>query len=197
MRPVPIGAAKQVADRYEYDQVIIVARKVGDGGGEHVTTYGRMREHCEAAGKIGNFFKYKLMGWLEETRHQDDDSLAERYAGEIETLSRERPRDDCTEGLEFAAEVLRGKVRRLAAPSRPPADPYTLGQPVQVKRLVPGVHSDLQRTERASRDLHHRVMLRSRKNATPHLLHCERGPGPETDLASFSQQRVARRGPLG
>ena len=40
MKPIPISAAEKVAKAYGYDQVVIIARKVGDGGGEHCTTYG-------------------------------------------------------------------------------------------------------------------------------------------------------------
>ena len=40
MDPIPISAARTIAEAYGYDQVVIVARRVGDGadGGEHVTT---------------------------------------------------------------------------------------------------------------------------------------------------------------
>lgn len=61
---IPIAAAKHIADTYGYDQVIIVARKVGDR--EHVTTYGMSKTHCDIAARIGNFFKHKLMGWPEK-----------------------------------------------------------------------------------------------------------------------------------
>lgn len=64
MTPIPISAARHIAMTYAYDQVVIVARKVGDNGGEHVTTYGRDAENCDVAAKIGDYFKYKLMGWL-------------------------------------------------------------------------------------------------------------------------------------
>lgn len=60
---IPISAAKQIADLYGYDQVVIVARKTGVIGHEHVTTYGVNKRHCEIAAKIGDFFKYKIMGW--------------------------------------------------------------------------------------------------------------------------------------
>jgi len=68
MEPIPISAARDIAERYHYDQVIIYARKVGEGPGfgEHMTTYGRTKEHCGAAAKIGNFLKHKIMGWPEE-----------------------------------------------------------------------------------------------------------------------------------
>lgn len=63
MKPIPISAAKEIAENYDYDQVIVVARKVGDDGGEHVTTYGRSKAHCAVAAKAGNFLKFKVMGW--------------------------------------------------------------------------------------------------------------------------------------
>ncbi len=63
MQPIPIRAAARVAKDYGYDQVVIIARKCGDNGGEHVTTYGMSRAHCETAAKIGDFLKYKIMGW--------------------------------------------------------------------------------------------------------------------------------------
>lgn len=72
MRPIPIAAAKEIAERYDYDQVVIVARKVGgpkDEHGEHVTTYGRNRAHCHVAAQIGRFLKFKVMGWKEEQSH--------------------------------------------------------------------------------------------------------------------------------
>ena len=62
---IPISAAKTIADACGYDQVVIVARSVGDGedGGEHVTTYGVDKANCAVAARIGDFFKHKLMGW--------------------------------------------------------------------------------------------------------------------------------------
>lgn len=66
MKNIPIFAAKIIAETYDYDQVIIIARKTGEGGGEHVTTYGKNKTHCDIAAKIGDFLKYKVMGWTEE-----------------------------------------------------------------------------------------------------------------------------------
>ena len=63
MKPIPISAAKLVADGFGYDQVVIIARKVGEGGGEHVTTYGVNKANCDVAARMGDFFKFKLMGW--------------------------------------------------------------------------------------------------------------------------------------
>jgi hypothetical protein len=66
VKRIPISAAKTIADKYGYDQVIVIARKVGDDPdphGEHCTTYGVTKEHCKAAARIGDFLKYKIMGW--------------------------------------------------------------------------------------------------------------------------------------
>jgi hypothetical protein len=65
LKPIPISAAKLVAEKYGYDQIVIVGRKVGDGGGEHCTTYGVDKANCAVAARIGDFFKHKLMGWPE------------------------------------------------------------------------------------------------------------------------------------
>jgi hypothetical protein len=63
VRRIPITAAQRVAEQYDYDQVVIIARKVGDGGGEHVTTYGVNKANCAVAARIGEFIKHKIMGW--------------------------------------------------------------------------------------------------------------------------------------
>ena len=67
MFPIPISAARRIAEDYGYDQVVIVARRVGEGldepHGEHCTTYGVDKANCDVAARIGDFFKHKLMGW--------------------------------------------------------------------------------------------------------------------------------------
>ena len=65
-KPIPISAAKDVSERYGYDQIIIIGRSVGPGGREHVTTYGKTKIHCSIAARIGNFLKLKIMGWGQE-----------------------------------------------------------------------------------------------------------------------------------
>ena len=72
---IPVHAARAIAEQYGWDQVVIVARKVDDhhgDGGEHCTTYGRDKEHCAVAARIGNFLKFKVMGWAKEqtTEHK-------------------------------------------------------------------------------------------------------------------------------
>ena len=64
MKRIPISAAQKIAETYDYDQVVIMARKVGEG--EHGTTYGVNKLHCAVAAKIGDFLKYKVMGWIKE-----------------------------------------------------------------------------------------------------------------------------------
>jgi len=78
MKRIPISAARLIAEAYGYDQVMIYARKVdrpaGVGetatqaikGGEHMTTYGIDRAHCDAMARIGNYLKTKIMGWTEQ-----------------------------------------------------------------------------------------------------------------------------------
>jgi len=74
MQPIPISAAREIAKKYGYDQVVIVARRVSETdsevGGEHVTTYGRDKANCAVAAQIGDYLKYKIMGWIktEETK---------------------------------------------------------------------------------------------------------------------------------
>ncbi len=63
MKRIPIAAAQRIAEQYGYDQVVIIARKVGLG--EHVTTYGIDKANCAVAARIGNFIKHKIMGWTE------------------------------------------------------------------------------------------------------------------------------------
>ena len=69
MKPIPISAAKEIAHKYGYDQVIVFARRVGDSPaphGEHLTTYGKTKMHCKVAGSIGTFLKRKILGWHDD-----------------------------------------------------------------------------------------------------------------------------------
>jgi len=67
--PIPISAAREIADKYGYDQVIVIARRVGEAPephGEHVTTYGIDAAHCKVAADCGNFIKLRIMQWPQE-----------------------------------------------------------------------------------------------------------------------------------
>ena len=72
-KPIPVHVARSIAEEFAYDQVIIFARKIGDDGKEHLTTYGRDKEHCDVAARIGDFLKHKIMGWPTDgiTVHED------------------------------------------------------------------------------------------------------------------------------
>ena len=61
MKRIPISAGKRIAELYNYDQVVIIARKVGEG--EHVTTYGIDKNNCAVAARIGDYIKYEIMKW--------------------------------------------------------------------------------------------------------------------------------------
>lgn len=67
MHPIPVSAAKQIAKNYGYDQVVIMARRVGsdpDPRGEHVTTYGVNPENCAVAAIMGDKLK-EIAQWPE------------------------------------------------------------------------------------------------------------------------------------
>jgi hypothetical protein len=66
MKTIPIRAAEKIAMDYGYDQVIIIARRVGDDPephGEHLTTYGINKAHCDVAARTGSFIQHKIMDW--------------------------------------------------------------------------------------------------------------------------------------
>lgn len=73
MKAIPVSAAEHIAKTYGYDQVIIVARRVGEAPepfGEHMTTYGRNKEHCAVAAAAGKYLQEKVMGWHAEGGEQ-------------------------------------------------------------------------------------------------------------------------------
>lgn len=77
MKTIPIKAGRAIAEDFGYDQVIIIARRVGEDplpNGEHVTTYGRNKTHCDIAAQTGNFIKHKIMGWP-HLRHDSAEPL--------------------------------------------------------------------------------------------------------------------------
>lgn len=92
MKPIPVSAGKRIADEFDYDQVVIVARKVG--GGEHVTSYGIDKAHCDVAAKMGDFFKYKLMKWEPEGVSRTEPALTDA----LRDVKAERTRQVSVEG---------------------------------------------------------------------------------------------------
>jgi hypothetical protein len=63
-KPIPIAAAREIADRFEKDQVVIVTWDWKHGR-THVTTYGRTLADCEQAAVGGNAVK-RALGWPDE-----------------------------------------------------------------------------------------------------------------------------------
>lgn len=61
---IPISSAKNIADRYEFPEVVIFAYDP-ETGKQHVTTYGKTKDQGMDAAKAGNFLK-KALGWPEE-----------------------------------------------------------------------------------------------------------------------------------
>ncbi len=71
MKRIPIYVAQDIAHEFGYDQVIIYGRRVGDDSdphGEHLTTYGKNKVHCDVAARIGDFLKFKIMGWIKDEK---------------------------------------------------------------------------------------------------------------------------------
>lgn len=66
--PIPISAAKRIADECWYDQVVIMARRVGEPGAEHITTYGITKTHCDVAAMMGRKLK-EIAGWPDDDLH--------------------------------------------------------------------------------------------------------------------------------
>lgn len=90
MKPIPVSAAAQIAKAYGYDQVIVIARRVGEAPnpfGEHVTTYGRGSTHCGVAARVGNYIKHKIMGWPEYSTLREHDMKAALEAAEKKIAS--------------------------------------------------------------------------------------------------------------
>lgn len=75
VKRIPIKAAREIAERYGYDQVVIYARKVGETHephGEHMTTYGVTKEHCVVAARMATALQ-KFMGWGPDLKQPEAD----------------------------------------------------------------------------------------------------------------------------
>ena len=67
-KPIPISAAKLIADRYEKDQVIVIAWDYKYGK-THVTTFGKTVDDCSQAAIAGNRIKRDFLGWPDKLCH--------------------------------------------------------------------------------------------------------------------------------
>lgn len=61
---IPISAAKNISELYEFPEVVIFAYDP-ETGKQHVTTFGQTKQQCVDAAKAGNFLK-RALGWPEE-----------------------------------------------------------------------------------------------------------------------------------
>jgi len=61
---IPIKAARDISDKYEFPEVVIFAYDP-ETGKQHVTTYGKTKNNCIDAAKAGNYLK-KALGWPDE-----------------------------------------------------------------------------------------------------------------------------------
>ena len=63
-KKVPVSAAKEFADKYEKDQVILISWE-NETQTTWVTTYGKTAEDCDQAAQGGNWLKKELFNWPE------------------------------------------------------------------------------------------------------------------------------------
>ena len=69
---IQLSEMEELCTKYGFDQVIVLARKVGEGGYENLGTHGVDMEHSAAAEAIGVHLRIKVMGWVE---HPDGKEL--------------------------------------------------------------------------------------------------------------------------
>lgn len=62
-KDIPINAAKEISDEYNYPEVVIFAYDP-DTNMQHVTTYGKSKDQCIDAARAGNYLK-RALGWPE------------------------------------------------------------------------------------------------------------------------------------
>ena len=67
---IPISDAKRIAEKYGYQQVVIIARSPGKE--EWCTTYGTSKVHCVIAAKIGDTLQKLNNGELKLVRVEDE-----------------------------------------------------------------------------------------------------------------------------
>lgn len=112
LHPIPIHAAARIAGAYGYDQVVVLARRIGEHPepcGEHVTTFGVDEQHCAIAARVGAALRH-FMAWPALTT---DDPVVSAYRQvAIELASAGRTFSEATSAV-VIAEV-EGRVDRAA-----------------------------------------------------------------------------------
>ena len=60
MTGLALNTARDIAEAYGYDQVIIIARKAGEDGGQHINTFGSVKSRHMVMAMTGEFAKFRL-----------------------------------------------------------------------------------------------------------------------------------------
>jgi hypothetical protein len=70
---IPVADAEFIGLHHEYDQVVILARRVGDNGVEQLVTWGKDDVHKAVAARIGDRLTAEVFGWspAETVIHED------------------------------------------------------------------------------------------------------------------------------
>lgn len=68
-RDIHWGAAEEIGELHDFDQIVIVARDTRTGE-EAVTTWGKSDAASLAAAHIGEFLMSRVMGWSEDALEQ-------------------------------------------------------------------------------------------------------------------------------
>ncbi len=141
MKPIPISAAKDIATTYGYDQVIVIARKVGEGGGEHCTTYGKDKANCDVAARCGDFLKYKVMGWHSQETGSEHGPASEQRgevvaaeapnAAAAKAVQPDGPAIDVVSAIHRHAKELARLTETWPADSAPPPPDVQGWQPIE------------------------------------------------------------------
>ncbi len=62
MKRIPIKTAKDIAKKYGYDQVIVLALHTANNQ-QHVTTFGKTTADADQAAQGGNYIKRRFLNW--------------------------------------------------------------------------------------------------------------------------------------
>ena len=110
-------------ERYGFDQIIVLARKLGEDGYENLGTHGTDMEHSNAAAAIGEHLRKEVMGWVESPEGKELVGERVRLARAAPEL--ERQRDEARAGNAVMVKALReitelrglttaGRARKIA-----------------------------------------------------------------------------------
>ena len=104
--PLPIIALAEMealCTKYGFNQVIVLARKVGEHGYENLGTHGTDMEHSNAAAAIGEHLRKDVLGWTESPEGKE--LVGERVALARAAPGTKRERDRLREVLRKVADA--------------------------------------------------------------------------------------------